>query len=151
MLLGKGIEETLVDVVEASIRSAAAFALSLAMMPTIRAQLMLSGQKWTVVYSQWSVDEGNKVGDESCTESNFHFVKRVEMRGPVFGKARVTPQARRFSGCPVRPVMPAGSDGRMSERGGIGIEDGPALRVERPCRLPPQQPDFLIGPQICGP
>src|ERR1700761_4611753 len=40
MLLGKGIEETLVDVVEASIRS---FALSLAMVPSTRAQLILPG------------------------------------------------------------------------------------------------------------
>jgi hypothetical protein len=40
MLLGKGIEETLVDVVEASIRS---FALSLAIVPSTRAQLMLPG------------------------------------------------------------------------------------------------------------
>jgi hypothetical protein len=48
MLLGKGIEETLVDVVEASIRS---FALSLAIVPLTRAQLMLPGKKWAVVYS----------------------------------------------------------------------------------------------------
>jgi hypothetical protein len=47
LLLGKGIEEeALVDVVvEASTRSAAAFALYLAMVPTIRARLMLSGQE----------------------------------------------------------------------------------------------------------
>jgi hypothetical protein len=48
MLLGKGIEETLVDVVEVSIRS---FALSLAIVPSTRTQLMLPGKKWTVVYS----------------------------------------------------------------------------------------------------
>jgi len=56
LLLGKGIEETLVDVVETS---AAAFALYLAMVPTIRARLMFSGQD-----EQWfirrSMDEENK-------------------------------------------------------------------------------------------
>jgi len=41
LLLGKGIEETLVDVVETS---AAAFALYHAMVPTIRGRLMFSGQ-----------------------------------------------------------------------------------------------------------
>ena len=44
LLLGKGMEETLVDVAETSICSAAAFALYLAMVPTIRARLMPSGQ-----------------------------------------------------------------------------------------------------------
>jgi hypothetical protein len=64
LLLGKGIGETLVDVVEASIRSAATFALFLAMMPTIRVQL---NAFWTVtnrgLFAR-SMDEGNKVGDE---------------------------------------------------------------------------------------
>ncbi|SRR6266446_14074 len=45
LLLERSIEEALVEVVEASIRSAAAFALFLAMVPTIRAQLMPSGQE----------------------------------------------------------------------------------------------------------
>jgi hypothetical protein len=44
LLLGKGIEETLVDVVETSICSAAAFALYLAMVPIIRALFIASGQ-----------------------------------------------------------------------------------------------------------
>jgi hypothetical protein len=44
LLLGKGIEETLVDVVGTLICSAAAFALYLAMVPTIRARLRPSGQ-----------------------------------------------------------------------------------------------------------
>lgn len=45
LLLEKGIEETLVDGVETSICCAAAFALYLAMVPTIRARLMPSGQE----------------------------------------------------------------------------------------------------------
>jgi hypothetical protein len=44
LLLGKGIGETLVDVVETSICSAAAFALYLAMVPIIRARFMTSRQ-----------------------------------------------------------------------------------------------------------
>lgn len=45
LLLEKGTDETLVDVVvEASICSAAAFALYLAMVPTIRARLKFTGQ-----------------------------------------------------------------------------------------------------------
>jgi hypothetical protein len=57
LLLEKGIEETLVDVVvETSICSAAAFALYLAMVPTITARLMClldkMDKRWTVVYSQ---------------------------------------------------------------------------------------------------
>jgi hypothetical protein len=62
LLLGKGIGETLVDVVEA--RSATTFALYLAKVPKIRARLMLSGQKWTVVYSQGRWTRENKVVDE---------------------------------------------------------------------------------------
>jgi hypothetical protein len=44
LLLAKGIEETLVDVVDVSICSATAFALFRAMVATIRARLMFSGQ-----------------------------------------------------------------------------------------------------------
>jgi len=51
-----------VDVVEASSRFAAAFALPLAMEPTVRAQLMLSGQDMDSGLFARSMDEENKVG-----------------------------------------------------------------------------------------
>ena len=100
LLLKKGIEETLVDVVETS---AAASALYLAMVPTIKTRLMFSGQE-----EQWfirkSMERRTKMSDVGRTETKFQFqlflVKRDcdwKNARPLFGKYRVTPQARRLS------------------------------------------------------
>ena len=91
LLLGKGIEETLVDVVEASICSAAAFALYRAMVPTIRARLMFSGQ------DEQEMDSGlfagrrtrrTKMSDVGWTETKFQFhlfcETRLEKRAAPF-------------------------------------------------------------------
>jgi hypothetical protein len=77
LLLGKGIGETLVeDVVETSICFAAAFALYLAMVPTIRARLMPSGQDGQEMGSglfagRWT--RRTKMSDVGWTETKFQF------------------------------------------------------------------------------
>jgi hypothetical protein len=76
LLLGKGMEETLVDVVETSICSAAAFALYLAMVPTIRARLMPSGQDGQEMDSglfagRWT--RRTKMSDVGWAETKFQF------------------------------------------------------------------------------
>jgi len=77
LLLGKGVEETLVDVAEASVCSAAAFALYLAMVPTIRARLMPSGQDGQEMISglfagRWT--RRTKMSDVGRTETKFNFI-----------------------------------------------------------------------------
>jgi hypothetical protein len=76
LLLGKGVKETLVDVVEISICSVAAFALYLVIVPTIRARLMPSGQVGKDIDSglfagRWT--RRTKMSDVGWTETKFQF------------------------------------------------------------------------------